>query len=103
MNGLANKATGDVLELANDDLFLYPGCVDGTIAVLANQPNVALVGARLRDKNGLLTQAEIQFDSQDSSYHPLDRLVESSKPRSSPRSPLAAVTGALQWIRRGAF
>ena len=52
MNGLANKATGDVLKLANDDLFLYPGCVDGTIAVLANQPNVALVGARLRDKNG---------------------------------------------------
>ena len=103
MNGLANKATGDVLELANDDLFLYPGCVDGTIAVLANQPNVALVGARLRDKNGLLTQAGIQFDSQDSSYHPLDRLVESSKPRSSPRSPLAAVTGALQGIRRGAF
>ena len=103
MNGLANKATGDVLKLANDDLFLYPGCVDGTIAVLANQPNVALVGARLRDKNGLLTQAGIQFDSQDSSYHPLDRLVESSKPSSSPRSPLAAVTGAFQWIRRGAF
>jgi len=75
MNGLANKATEDVLVLANDDLFLYPGCVDETIAVLANQPNVALVGARLRDKNGLLTQAGIQFDSQASSYHPLDRLV----------------------------
>jgi hypothetical protein len=55
------------VKLANDDLLLYPGCIDETFAVLANQPNMDLVGARLRDKNGLLTHAGIQFDSKDSS------------------------------------
>ena len=103
MNNLASKAIGDVLMLANDDLVLDPGCVDEAMTVLANNPDVGLVGARLRDQQGRLTHAGIQFDSKYSSYHPLDRLIESSETRLSPGGPVAAVTGALQWIRRKAF
>ena len=103
MNGLARKATGEILMLANDDLELDPHCIDQALNVLVKKPNVGLVGARLRDRQGRLTHAGIQFDSKYSSYHPLDRLVKSSNTILSPGGPVAAVTGALQWIRREAF
>jgi GT2 family glycosyltransferase len=103
MNGLARKATGEILMLANDDLELDPHCIDQALNVLVKEPNVGLVGARLRDRQGRLTHAGIQFDSKYSSYHPLDRLVKSSNTILSPGGPVAAVTGALQWIRREAF
>ena len=99
MNGLARKATGEILMLANDDLELDPHCIDQALNVLVKEPNVGLVGARLRDRQGRLTHAGIQFDSKYSSYHPLDRLVKSSNTILSPGGPVAAVTGALQWIR----
>ena len=103
MNELAKKATGEVLMLANDDLELDPHCIDKALDVLAREPSVGLVGARLRDKKGRLTHAGIQFDSKYSAYHPLDRLVNSSNMMLSPGGPVAAVTGALQWIRRKTF
>ena len=103
MNKLASKATGDVLMLANDDLKLDPGCIDQALTILAREPNVGLVGARLRDEKGRLAHAGIQFDSKYSSYHPLDQLIDSSETRLSPGGPVAAVTGALQWIYRSDF
>ena len=103
MNSLASKATGDVLMLANDDLLLDPGCVDEGMAVLSRNSKVGLVGARLRDQKGKLTHAGIQFDSKYSSYHLLDQLIEASDTTLSPGGPVAAVTGALQWIRRQDF
>ena len=103
MNSLARKATGDVLMLANDDLVLDPGCVDEGMAVLSKHQKVGLVGARLRNNKGQLTHAGIQFDSKYSSYHPLDQLIKSSETKLSPGGPIAAVTGALQWIRRRDF
>ena len=103
MNSLASKATGDVLMLANDDLLLDPGCVDEGMAVLSQNSKVGLVGARLRDQKGKLTHAGIQFDSKYSSYHPLEQLIEASETALSPGGPVAAVTGALQWIRRHDF
>ena len=103
MNSLAEKAIGDVLMLANDDLVLDPGCVDEGMAVLSQRQEVGLVGARLRNHEGQLTHAGIQFDSKYSSYHPLDQLIKSSETRLSPGGPIAAVTGALQWIRRQDF
>lgn len=103
MNSLASKAIGDVLMLANDDLLLDPGCVDEGMAVLSRNSKVGLVGARLRDQKGKLTHAGIQFDSKYSSYHPLDQLIEASDTTLSPGGPVAAVTGALQWIRRQDF
>ena len=89
--------------IANDDLELDPGCVDEGMAVLSQHPQVGVVGARLRNQKGQLTHAGIQFDSKYSSYHPLDQLIKSSETRLSPGGPVAAVTGALQWIRRQDF
>ena len=103
MNNLASKALGDVLMLANDDLVLDPSCIDEGMAMLTGNPHVGLVGARLRNQKGKLTHAGIHFDTKYSSYHPLDQLIESSDTTLSPGGPVAAVTGALQWIHRRDF
>ncbi len=103
MNELASLAGGDVLMLANDDLILDESCVDKALAVLASKPNVGLVGGRLRNQAGQLTHAGIQFDSRYSPYHSLDGLIPSNQTELTPEGPVAAVTGALQWIRRDDF
>lgn len=103
MNGLAERAGGEVLMLANDDLILDRDCVDAALSVLKQQPEVSLVGAVLRDQEGRLTHAGINFDSRGSAYHPLDRLIPADRPEVPPTGPVAAVTGALQWIRRDDF
>ena len=103
MNDLASKAIGDVLMLANDDLILDAGCVDEGMAMLLENPQVGLVGARLRDQEGKLAHAGIQFDNKYSSYHPLEKLIKSTEQGLSPSGPVAAVTGALQWISRNDF
>ena len=105
MNSLAALAGGEVLMLANDDLILDPGCVDAAVKLLGSRPKVGLVGALLRDNEGFLSHAGINFDLRCSSYHQLDRLlpVEQIAKGLIPTSPVAAVTGALQWIERDAF
>jgi hypothetical protein len=103
MNSLAAKAGGDVLMIANDDLILDPGCVDAALGLLHHNPQIGLVGALLRDQQGLLTHAGINFDSRFSSYHLLDRLLPAERSDLTPTGPVAAVTGALQWIRREDF
>ena len=105
MNGLAALAGGEVLMLANDDLMLDPGCVDAGLKLLNCRPEVGLVGALLRDQQGLLSHAGINIDIRCSSYHLLDRLVPVEQVANGmiPTAPVAAVTGALQWIRRDAF
>ena len=105
MNGLAALAGGEVLMLANDDLMLDPGCVDAGLQLLTGRPEVGLVGALLRDQEGLLSHAGINIDIRCSCYHLLDRLlpVERVAKKLIPTSPVAAVTGALQWIGRDAF
>ena len=103
MNGLAELAGGDVLMLANDDLMLDPGCVDAALSVLDQHPEARLVGAVLRDQQGRLTHGGINFDSRGSAYHLLDQLIPADRPEVTPTGPVAAVTGALQWIRRDDF
>ncbi len=103
MNGLAERAGGDVLMLANDDLILDHDCVDAALTVLHQNGTVGLVGAVLRDQQGRLTHAGINFDSRGSAYHLLDRLIPADRPEVTPTGPVAAVTGALQWIRRDDF
>ena len=105
MNDLSDLAGGEALMLANDDLMLDPGCVDAGLKLLIGNPEVGLVGALLRDQQGLLSHAGINIDVRCSSYHLLDRLlpVERVARGLIPTTPVAAVTGALQWIRRDAF
>ena len=76
MNSLADKAN-DLLLLINDDVLLDPHSVDAALDCLNDQPDTGLVGARLRDCNGMLTHAGILFDKRNSPYHQLDRLIGS--------------------------
>ncbi|MCB4406958.1 hypothetical protein [Synechococcus sp. MU1642] len=105
MNSLAALSGGEVLMLANDDLILDPGCVDAAIQLLSSRPKVGLVGALLRDNQGFLSHAGINFDLRCSSYHLLDRVLPVARIAEGliPSAPVAAVTGALQWIDRDAF
>ena len=75
MNSLAEKANGELLLIINDDVILDSGSIDGAIQCLESSPDIGLVGARLRDGEGLLTHAGILFDSRHSPYHQLDRQV----------------------------
>ncbi|WP_115125959.1 glycosyltransferase family 2 protein [Synechococcus sp. GEYO] len=103
MNKLAQRAGGKVLMLANDDLVLDPGCVDAAIEVLNNNSKAGLVGAVLRNEEGRLTHAGINFDSRGSAYHLLDQMISADKSDATSTEPVAAVTGALQWIERNDF
>lgn len=104
MNSLAERANGELLLLINDDVCLDPGSIDAAINGLQNLPAVGLIGARLRNEEGLLTHCGIVFDSHFSPYHQLDQLVGSEHqlvtalPRTVP-----AVTGALMLICRENF
>ena len=104
MNALADKANGEVLLLINDDVLLDTNSVDAAMSCLNNYPSTGLVGARLRDREGLLTHAGILFDRRHSPYHQLDRLVSSEHHTvlGDPR-PVPAVTGAAMLIRRKHF
>ena len=104
MNGLAALAGGEVLMFANDDLMLDPGCVDAGLHLLTDRPEVGLVGALMRDQQGLLSHAGINIDLRCLSYHMLDRLWPVERAQGLiPTAPVTAVTGALQWIGRDAF
>ena len=103
MNGLAAKAGGDVLMIANDDLILDAGCVDAGLALLNSTPEIGLVGALLRDQHDLVSHAGINFDPRCSSYHLLDRMLSTNDMGAITSAPAAAVTGALQWIARHDF
>ncbi|NKB73957.1 MAG: hypothetical protein GKR83_05500 [Synechococcus sp. s2_metabat2_7] len=103
MNGLAAKAGGEVLMLANDDLILDASCVDAGLRLLNSNPDIGLVGALLRDQDDLISHAGINFDPRFSSYHLLDRMLSSSELADIPSAPVGAITGALQWIARQDF
>ena len=80
MNSLAEKANGELLLIINDDVILDSRSVDNAIQCLESSPKIGLVGARLRDGEGLLTHAGILFDSRHSPYHQLDQKVEAEHP-----------------------
>ena len=104
MNSLADQANGDVLLLINDDVLLDAHSVDAALSCLNDHPRTGLVGARLRDREGLLTHAGILFDRRHSPYHQLDRLIGSEHHAvlGEPR-PVPATTGAAMLISREHF
>lgn len=104
MNALAERANGELLLLINDDVELDAGSVDAALEVLQTFPNAGLIGARLRDSDGLLTHAGILFDRRHSPYHQLDRLIGSEHAAVlGPARTVPAVTGALMLLRREHF
>lgn len=104
MNGLAERANGDVLLLINDDVVLDPGSVDAGLQCLKQNAQIGLVGSRLRNQDGQLIHAGILFDSRHSPYHQLDRLTGSEHAAVlGDNRPMPAVTGALVLISRQHF
>ena len=104
MNSLAEKANGELLLIINDDVILDSGSIDNAIQCLESSVTIGLVGARLRDGEGLLTHAGILFDSRHSPYHQLDRKVAAEHHLVLGKSrPVPAVTGALMLISRNHF
>jgi len=104
LNGLAERANGELLLLINDDVFLDAGSIDAAINCLENEPKAGLVGGRLRNHQGQLTHAGILFNSRNSPYHRLDQMVpaDATAVMGSNRI-MPAVTGALMLIRRQHF
>ncbi|MCP9775703.1 glycosyltransferase [Cyanobium sp. WAJ14-Wanaka] len=103
INTLAHKATGDVLIFANDDLIMDPGSVDAAINRLNTQPEVGIVGARLRTSSGQLAHAGIHFTSDGRPYHQLGLLVNEHHQASQRERLVPAVTGAFFAMRRTEF
>ncbi|MCP9941973.1 hypothetical protein KBY70_06170 [Cyanobium sp. ATX 6E8] len=100
INGLIQKSNADLVMIANDDLILDPQCVNAGVETLESRSEIGLVGAVLRTESGTLSHAGINFDARGSAYHILDQLVPADQPTVAVTGPVAAVTGALQWIRR---
>ena len=100
INGLIQKSNADLLMIANDDLILDPDCVNAGVETLESRSEIGLVGAVLSTASGMLCHAGINFDIRGSAYHILDQLVPADQPSVAVTGPVAAVTGALQWIRR---
>ncbi len=104
MNRLAEQAEGELLLLINDDVVLDAGSIDAAINCLEHEPKAGLVGGRLRNSEGELRHAGILFDSRNSPYHQLDRMLpaDATAFMGSNRI-MPAVTGALMLIRRQHF
>ena len=100
MNSLALIAGGEYLALLNDDLILDPRSLDAAISVLEHKPDVGLVGGKLRDKQGKLCHAGINFDSRSSAYHQLENVVNADSDNVNISGVVPAVTGALMVINK---
>jgi len=104
MNGLAEQANGKLLLLINDDVILDSGSIDAAINCLEHEPKAGLVGGRLRTHQGQLSHAGIVFDSRNSPYHQLDRIVPADEEAvMGSNRIMPAVTGALMLLRRQHF
>jgi len=101
VNALARLARGDVLVLLNDDVILDAGALDAALLVMADEA-VAVVGGRLRTRQGLVSHIGIAFDPRHSAYHRLRHFPHDCEPALR-EGPVPAVTGALLAVRRQEF
>jgi len=100
VNGLIEQASGSLLMLVNDDVILDAGCVDAGLRLLTSSDQIGLVGGLLRTDCGRLSHVGIAFDHDGNAYHVLDQKLVQQQSNQVSTQPVAAVTGALQWLRR---
>ncbi len=108
INSLSTKAKGDILILLNDDLILDPLSLDKGLRILNTYPKIGIVGARLRNSDGLLTHAGLLFSKNGIPYNRLrpDQLIPLIKHDlldAKYSGLMPAVTGALMFIRKRDF
>jgi len=100
INGLIGQASGSLLMLVNDDVILDAGCVDAGLRLLTSSERIGIVGGLLRTDCGRLSHLGIALDHEGNPYHMLDQKLNQHQSNLVPTQPVAAVTGALQWLRR---
>jgi len=100
INQLCRQAQGEVIVLANDDLIPDPGSIDAAVEKLREDPQVGIVGARLRSHQYQLAHAGIHFKADGSAFHRLENLVRWDDPELLQDRYVPAVTGAFLAIRR---
>ena len=103
MNALAEKASGDILIFANDDVEADARSIDAAIEILHNKSSVGIVGSILRKSNGSLCHAGISFTANGSPYHQLERFAGSEHPAFHRQVSCPATTGAFFAMRREDF
>ncbi len=107
INQLAQKATGELLLLINDDLILDPGSLDRAQQCLEHNQDVGLVGGVLRTSANQLCHAGILFDHRGYPYnrlHPeLGKQINLQEPELQASGRIPAVTGALMLMRKADF
>ena len=103
MNSLAVLAAGEYIALLNDDLILDPHSLDAAISVLEQKSDMGLVGGKLRDKQGRLRHAGINFDSRSSAYHQLENFVDADSESANISGVVPAVSGAFMVINKDNF
>ena len=104
MNSLAEKASGDILLMINDDIILDNNSIDEALKCLDSKSNFGIIGANLRDSNNRIAHSGMLFDSKNSPYHKLESLVLSKSDTRHHLSELVpCVTGALILLLRTNF
>ena len=108
INQLAQKATGELLLLLNDDLILDPGSLDRAQQCLEHNQDVGLVGGVLRTSANQLGHAGILFNHLGHPYnrlHPdqLGKQINLKAPEVQASGRIPAVTGALMLMRKSDF
>tara|TARA_Y100001968_G_scaffold252575_1_gene238100 strand:- start:1177 stop:2082 length:906 start_codon:yes stop_codon:yes gene_type:complete len=104
INNLAEKASGDIFLIINDDIILDHNSIDQGIETLNNQSNIGLIGANLRNENNQTVHCGMLFDCRNSPYHKLESLIQSKEEnRYELNEYMPAVTGALLLIKRSTF
>ncbi len=108
INYLAKHAKGDILVIINDDVVLDPNSLDKAINILNTNSSVGIVGARLRNSDGILSHAGLLFSNNGIPYNrlrpdQLGSLVDINQLEAQRSGYIPAVTGALMVMRRQDF
>lgn len=104
MNSLAQEAHGEFLLFINDDVIADDDCINKGIDCLINRSDIGIIGAKLREENGLVVHSGMLFDQKNSPYHKLELLMSNEDCESiNSLEIMPAVTGAMMLTRRKEF
>ena len=104
MNKLAEKASGEILALINDDILLDQGSLDAGLNCIQKQISPTLVGALLRTPDELLQHIGFAFDAKYNPYHAAEGMIKAKHACDEAlHFEVPAVTAAVALVRRDVF
>jgi hypothetical protein len=102
VNRLAERACGELLLLANDDLIFGPGSIEHSTRALKEHSNTGIVGAKLINTNGKVDHSGILFDHSHKPFHRY-RGAATNHPFVERTELVPATTGAFMLTRAADF